>query len=224
MERRPGKYAVIFDMDGVLSDTQSLHSSIESEVLGAHGIVIEPKTIAARYSGVSDLAMFSELLAGHPEMGVSAEELSKQKWHQMELQIRGGIQAMPHVGALLHVLNAAGLRLAVASGSPCQFIETVLGEINFRHFFEVAVSSEEVPHGKPAPDVFLEVAKRLDISPSRCVVVEDGESGMVAAKAAGMACVGLVADTALECCADMKVTALNQINAAVISSLLAKYE
>ena len=83
-------------------------------------------------------------------------------------------------------LAAAGLRLALASSSNRELIDAVLRELGLTELFEVTVSSEEVGRGKPAPDVYLEAARRLGVAPARCAAVEDSASGIRAAHAAGM--------------------------------------
>ena len=83
-------------------------------------------------------------------------------------------------------LAEAGFRLALASSSNRELIDTVLRELGLTELFEVTVSSEEVARGKPAPDVYLEAAERLEVDPARCVAVEDSASGIRSAHAAGM--------------------------------------
>jgi HAD superfamily hydrolase (TIGR01509 family) len=83
-------------------------------------------------------------------------------------------------------LASAGYRLAVASSSNRELIDTVLRRLELTALFEVTVSSEEVSRGKPAPDVYLEAARRLGVDPARCVAVEDSASGIRSAHAAGM--------------------------------------
>jgi HAD superfamily hydrolase (TIGR01509 family) len=87
---------------------------------------------------------------------------------------------------------ALHLKLAVASSSNKAFIEHVLKQLNMTEYFQAIASSEEVPRGKPDPAIFLLAASRLGIDPSECVVIEDGVSGMIGAKRAGMGCIGLV--------------------------------
>jgi HAD superfamily hydrolase (TIGR01509 family) len=93
--------------------------------------------------------------------------------------IPGAIEAVRRVAD-------AGLRLAVASSSNRELIDAVLDRLSLTELFEVTVSSEEVARGKPAPDVYLEAASRLDVEPMRCVAIEDSASGIRAARAAGM--------------------------------------
>ncbi len=98
------------------------------------------------------------------------------------------ITLMPGVPAVPRALAARGYRLAVASSSALPVIEAVVGALQARALFGALVSGLDVPRGKPAPDIFLETARRLGVPPARCLVVEDSRNGMLAAKAAGMAC------------------------------------
>jgi HAD superfamily hydrolase (TIGR01509 family) len=92
------------------------------------------------------------------------------------------------VPAVIERLAAGAYRLAVASSSLPAIVEGRLQAVRVRHLFEVVVSSFEVPRGKPAPDVFLEAARRLGVAPEACLVVEDSAHGLLAATAAGMRC------------------------------------
>ena len=98
---------------------------------------------------------------------------------------------MPGVPDVPRALAARGLRLAVASSSSPVVIDATLTALGVRPLFQTTVSGVEVTRGKPAPDVFLEAAKRLGAAPDACVVVEDSERGVRAARAAGMRCVAI---------------------------------
>ena len=95
---------------------------------------------------------------------------------------------MPGVPEVLGELGARGYRMALASSAEPVVIATNLDALDLGRFFEAIVSGTEVARGKPAPDVFLETAKRLGLPAERCLVVEDSRNGLLAAKAAGMAC------------------------------------
>jgi HAD superfamily hydrolase (TIGR01509 family) len=96
------------------------------------------------------------------------------------------LPVVPGAPEAVRRLADTGLRLAVASSSNRELIDAVLRRLELSSCFEVTVSSEEVARGKPAPDVYLEAARRLDVDPSRCAAVEDSASGIRAAHAAGM--------------------------------------
>jgi len=101
------------------------------------------------------------------------------------------VTAMPGVPDVPKRLFVDGYPLAVASSSEPEVIAAVIQALGLRGLFRAVVSAEEVPHGKPAPDVFLEAARRLDVAPARCLVIEDSAAGVRAAKAAGMTCVAI---------------------------------
>jgi HAD superfamily hydrolase (TIGR01509 family) len=210
---------VIFDLDGVISDTQDMHSHVESEFLRSLGIEIHPDNITARFAGVGDKEMFSTIFA---EYGVDhpIEEISVQKWKMMEDQVqKHGIKPISHVVDLIESLYNSNFILAIASGSPRNFINQVMGALSLRKFFAVSVSSDEVERGKPAPDVFLEAARQANMDLSKCTIIEDGLSGMQAAAAAKISCVGLVKDKTKIYPADLLITSFNQLTVDMICQL-----
>jgi HAD superfamily hydrolase (TIGR01509 family) len=183
-----GPDAVIFDMDGVLIDSEPLWRRAEIarfEAVGLHlsdeacrqtmGFRID-ETVAYWYDRhpwpAADLAgMAGSIVDGVVEL-VEAE---------------GG--PLPGVEHAVRLCEKLGLRLAVASSSPPRLIAAVLGKLGIGHAFEVVRSAVDEPQGKPHPAVFLTTADRLAVDPVRCLVVEDSVNGMVAAVAARMRCV-----------------------------------
>ena len=182
--------AVIFDMDGVLSDTERLHVQSEERQLSRLGI--DPGVLAGgAYMGVSDREFFTAVFREH---GVVAdvEAAIAEKWKLMSECPDDGIAAVPGALALVERLHRRGVPLAVASSSPRPFIERVLRCLDVLDRFSVVMSGDEVARGKPEPDVFLAVARALGMAPAECVVIEDSRNGMIAARRAGMRCVALV--------------------------------
>ena len=182
--------AVIFDMDGVLSDTERLHVQSEERQLSRLGI--DPGVLAGgAYMGVSDREFFTAVFREH---GVVAdvEAAIAEKWKLMSECPDDAIAAVPGALALVERLHRRGVPLAVASSSPRPFIERVLRCLDVLDRFSVVMSGDEVARGKPEPDVFLAVARALGMAPVECVVVEDSRNGMIAARRAGMRCVALV--------------------------------
>lgn len=219
MNKAPLPQAIIFDLDGVISDTQRLHSESEVEALAQLGITCSAPQLALRYSGVPDRVMFAEILSAHGAPLRHVRELEEAKWRLLRAKISQGIPLMPHIGSVVSSLLKAGYRLAVASGAPTTFIRQVLSDPLISEAFEVAVSSDEVARGKPEPDVFLEAARRLNVLPCNCLVIEDGISGMQGARTAGMRCIGLVREVSGEWPADRLVTSLDQISVETITAL-----
>ena len=182
--------AVIFDMDGVLSDTERLHVQSEERQLSRLGI--DPGVLAGgAYMGVSDREFFTAVFREH---GVVAdvEAAIAEKWKLMSECPDDAIAAVPGALALVERLYRRGVPLAVASSSPRPFIERVLRCLDVLDRFSVVMSGDEVARGKPEPDVFLAVARALGMAPAECVVIEDSRNGMIAARRAGMRCVALV--------------------------------
>ena len=204
------KKAVIFDMDGVISDTQKYHTRAEMKILRRFGIYMKSKEIVERYSGVSDEYMFADIFDRH-KITVDVSIAVSEKWKLMEKILPKKIEAIPYVRDLIISLKEKGFKLAVASASPLKFIFYVLKALQMNEYFDVLVSSEEVRCGKPNPDIFLIAAERLQVNPQDIVVIEDGISGMIGAKRAGMPCIGLVEKMNTKYPAPILITNLNQL-------------
>ncbi len=178
--------AVIFDMDGVLVDSEPMHLDAMREVLRPYGV---PYTDQANeeFFGFTDLEVFRILRERHghlPDPG----ELARGRTQLLVRQTRERTVPMRGIPEVPRRLRALGYRLAVASSSAAAVIEATVEVLGLAPVFEALVSGLEVGRGKPAPDVFLETARRLALPPRDCLVVEDSRNGLLAAKAAGMAC------------------------------------
>ena len=121
-------------------------------------------------------------------ISAGVDELIAEQTSRLLAQIDGGTIPMLGVPSVIERLSAARYPLAVASSSLPAIVEGRLRAVGVRHLFGAVVSSFEVPRGKPAPDVFLEAARRLGVAPGACLVVEDSAHGLRGAKAAGMRC------------------------------------
>jgi len=183
--------AILFDMDGVISDTQKLHSQVESDILSRFGINLSPSEITFKYSGVKTKEFFKELLT---EKGVDfdLDNLMKEKWEKMATLAKISIDPIDGIYELLDLANNLNLKLAVASASEYDYAKEVLSYLNIFNRFKSIVTGNMVSRGKPEPDIFLLAANNININPLDCLVIEDGISGMTAASKANMACIGLV--------------------------------
>jgi len=179
--------AIIFDMDGVLADTEPLHAAAVVRTMAAHGVRYVPGH-ADNFFGLTDDEVFGRLRARYG-LQVDVRALSGQCVAEVVAAIAAGLAPLPGVPRVLETLRAGGYRLALASGSAAAVIEATLAALGIAGLFEVVVSGKEVRRGKPAPDVFLETARRLAMEPHSCLVVEDSGNGLAAARAAGMPCV-----------------------------------
>ena len=181
--------AVIFDMDGVIVDSEPLHEQAFLDVMRDLGYGHNHGIDFDAYVGRSDFELWEDFIAKN-KPPQSLEELMAMKRRRVTEVVKQLQPIFAGLPELLEVL-AARCRLALASGSERAFIETVLSLKNLRRFFPVIVSASEVEHGKPAPDVFLRTAGLLGVAPRNCWVVEDSKPGVMAALAAGMKVVAI---------------------------------
>ena len=176
--------AVVFDMDGVLVDTERLWDEVREALTEEWGGRYTPEAQEAMM-GMSSREWSRYL---HETVGLREppDVINREVVRRMLARYETDLPVVPGAVEAVHRLTDGGLRLAVASSSNRELIDAVLRRLGLTGLFEVTVSSEEVPRGKPAPDVYLEAALRLGVAPARCIAVEDSASGIRAAHAAGM--------------------------------------
>lgn len=186
------KVAVIFDMDGVLTDTTELHYQGWQRIADELGAPFD----RAGYEPLRGLGRMEslELLLG-PRAARFTDEQKKDLAARKNVDFLERVarltpaDLLPGARELLEALRARGVPIALASSS--RNAEAVIARLGIRAFFKVFVDANQVPRSKPDPAVFLEAANRLHVPPARCVVIEDAASGVAAALAAGMKVVGL---------------------------------
>jgi HAD superfamily hydrolase (TIGR01509 family) len=186
--------AVIFDFDGVITDSEILHYRAFNEVLARYGAELTKQDYYRTYLGLTDVDCY-RLLIEQGRLKTDPDEiedlvLQKNKVFEKLAQTEGHI--IEGVRDFLDLLAKNNIPMAICSGALLTEIELILEESNLRAFFEVVVSAEQVKHGKPSPEGFLLVLKKLNhnrkppIRASESVVVEDSHWGLRAAKAAKM--------------------------------------
>jgi beta-phosphoglucomutase len=177
--------AVIFDLDGVLVDSEPLHHCAANAVLAQDGH--PPLSVAeySRYLGQTDEDLWHELRALRGLARPHEHYLRRFDSHVLA-EYRQHATAAPGAVDLLDWLTACGLPLAVASSSRVQWVETCLDAIGLRRYFDRIVAGDMVTRGKPDPEIFLVAAHQLRAQPGRCVVFEDSPAGVTAASRAGM--------------------------------------
>jgi len=185
---------VIFDMDGLMVDSEPTHYEALSRVLAPFGIALSREE-NARYVGVPDVEAFADLVDRYSLPVPSATLVAEKRATYLEL-IGKRIVAQPGLYRLLDRLEADGYALAVASSSPIVEIELILGRLEVRERFHGSFSAEQVARGKPAPDLFLHAALQVGAQPAQCLVLEDAPSGVRAAKSAGMICFAVPSEAA----------------------------
>jgi HAD superfamily hydrolase (TIGR01509 family) len=181
--------AVIFDMDGVIVDSEPRHERALLEVLRDIGFGDTHGLRLADYVGRSDQDVWKAFIARHNPRQTLAELLARKRRRTVELLRR----ERPLFAGAIRLITRLSARypLAVASGSERAVVEAVLKLKNLRRFFAVVVTGSEIPRGKPAPDIFLRTAKLLKVKPAECWVIEDSKPGVAAALYAGMRVVAI---------------------------------
>jgi HAD superfamily hydrolase (TIGR01509 family) len=182
--------AFIFDMDGVIVDSELHWKSVEGYFLRE---LVPGWTEAdqSRAIGLSLDNLFSMLHDEYGYRGVKEEFLKTYHANARRIYTEE-VALLPGFESLLALLHENGVLLALASSSPRAWIDWMLDRFGLRRAFDVTVSAEEVGgEGKPSPAIYLHTASRLGVDPARCVVVEDSRNGVLSARAAGMYCIGL---------------------------------
>ncbi|MFI1470358.1 HAD family hydrolase [Streptomyces wuyuanensis] len=182
--------SVIFDLDGTLVDSEPNYYEAGRRVLAGYGVTDFTWEHHTRFIGIGTRETL-ERLSEEYGLGAPIEDLLAGKNRAYLELARAGTEVYPEMRKFVEMLDAAGVPMAVASGSSRAAIEAVLAGTGLDAFLTTLVSAEEVAHGKPRPDVFLEAARRLGTDPAHCVVVEDAPPGAAAAHAAGMRCIAV---------------------------------
>lgn len=188
--KRKGKRpfdALVFDMDGTLTDSEPLHLLAYQQVLVGFAVTFSEQQYD-QFTGATDKAIATWLVETH-WLPLPVDELIASKEAQFVELVRQQSVLRPGVERVLQQARSAGLTLAVASSAMKDSIEAVLTALNIRHYFTAIASGDEVKNSKPAPDVFKLAARRIKVRPARCLAFEDSRNGTLAAKAAGMRCV-----------------------------------
>ena len=182
--------AVIFDLDGTLVDSEPNYYEAGRQVLAEHGVPDFSWADHERYVGISTQETVARWKARYGLRASVPELLAAKNRRYLELA-RGGTRVYPEMRKFVELLAGEGVPMAVASGSSPEAIEAILAGTGLDVHLRTTVSADEVAHGKPAPDVFLEAARRLGAAPADCVVLEDAPPGAAAAHAAGMRCIAI---------------------------------
>lgn len=186
--------AVIFDMDGVLVDSQPYHFKADIDTMAEYGVIKDQKFYES-FAGTltADRMRTLKEMFG---LDVPVEEMTIKR-ENMILDIMGkdDIKPVSGIPEFLRSIKEKGLTTAVASSSDYKLINLILDRLKIAQYFDSVTSGSDVKRGKPSPDVFLLAAERIGIEPSECLVVEDSENGVKAAKAAGMKALGYINPT-----------------------------
>ncbi|MFB9277119.1 HAD family hydrolase [Cohnella cellulosilytica] len=183
--------AFIFDMDGVLIDSEPLHFAGDIDTMKHLGEEITQEELE-RFVGTTNPEMWAIIRAERGLSQTVEEIIAYQLAGKIKALEESAYEPIDGIPELLEELKRRGIPVGLASSSAREFILAVLAKFGIASYFSCVVSGEEVARGKPAPDVYLEAARQLGADPRGCVVLEDSRNGILAAKAAGMTCIGYV--------------------------------
>ncbi len=184
---------VLFDCDGVLVDSETLTTQVLCNNLKRHGLTLRPSQFASLFLGGTIFGIAERARAMGARLPPSwAEDVYQEVFDVLA----DHVEPIRGIHAVLDALDAAGIGYAIGSNGPHRKMEITLGRTGLMPRFKGRVySREDVPHPKPAPDVYLKAAADADVPPSRCCVIEDSPSGARAGQVAGMYCLGFAAET-----------------------------
>ncbi|MDE9612722.1 hexitol phosphatase HxpB [Citrobacter portucalensis] len=210
--------AAIFDMDGLLVDSEPLWDQAELDVIASLGVDISrrhelPDTLGLRIDMVVDL-----WFAQQPWNGPSRQEVTERIITRAIALVEETKPLLPGVREAVTLCKSQGIKVGLASASPLHMLEKVLTMFDLRDDFDALASAEKLPYSKPHPQVYLDCAAKLGIDPLNCVALEDSVNGMIASKAARMRSIVVPAhenqDDPRFVLADVKLTSLTELTAA----------
>ncbi|MCK5051986.1 MAG: HAD family phosphatase [Candidatus Cloacimonetes bacterium] len=184
--------AVIFDMDGVIIDSEPLYFHIQEELFNDLGFTVS-KSEYDTFIGAGMKLMWERLCSKHniqftvAELIIMNNEVIYNSFNNSD-----SLKTIDGFISFLTSIKVKGMKTAVASSTAKKIVNVILSKLGIIQEFDVVISSEEVLQGKPEPAIFLEAATRLNIDPGKCIVIEDSTNGVKAAAKAGMKCIGFL--------------------------------
>jgi HAD superfamily hydrolase (TIGR01509 family) len=181
---------VIFDMDGVIIDSEPIHFKMENEMFQELKIAI-PYEEHCSFVGTSSKNMW-QIIAEKYGLNTDPKELVKKQHalYMAYLVNAKDLRPIPGVKELIEDLYRNSFGLVLASSSYMEVIEVVLSRLNLSNYFMTKISGTELANSKPHPEIFIQSAKLANSQPRECIVIEDSQNGITSARAAGMKCIG----------------------------------
>jgi len=184
-----GLEAVIWDMDGVIADTAPYHFQAWRDVFQKRGIEFNLGDFRSQFGQRNDTIIRNAFKGNISPAAVDVIALEKEANYRQ--RVAPNVKPLPGAIELIRSLKNCGVKMALASSSPVENIQLVIGSLGIAEYFAATVWGREVAEGKPSPQGFLLAAKKLKVVPQNCVVMEDSVAGVAAAKRAGMKCVAV---------------------------------
>jgi len=216
MPSKPTMKSIIFDMDGVLVDSEPYHVEIEKRLFDRFKLNISDEE-HKDYMGKASDVMWSEIIR-NKNLPLNVDEMVELNYKESKAFFSGlsHIDPMPGAFEMLEELYVRSIPMAVASSSDNQTVDLIMDKSGLKKYFRHIVSSSLIGKSKPEPDIFLYTAKLLNTLPEKCIVVEDSTNGIKAAKAAKMFCVaykGLSSENQNHNLADEQITDFGELKA-----------
>jgi beta-phosphoglucomutase family hydrolase len=186
---RQSKKTILWDMDGVISDSYSFHFAAWRETFAKRSIEFTKEDFTGLFGARNDFIIGSIMGKQLPEKDVKSTVQEKEE--AFRRKATGRIKPFPGVVRLLNALKKGNFRLGLVSSAPTENIGLVLTELDLAGTFNCIVSGQEVSESKPSPQIYLLAAEKLQATPNDCVVIEDSPLGVKAAKTAGMKCLAV---------------------------------
>lgn len=183
--------SVLFDMDGVLIDSQPMHYEADVRTLQHFGITVTCRDVE-KYAGTTNIDRYTRFKNDYHLSEPVDVMVNYREKCIMDLIHTNDIAPISGIVQLLQSIRSCNLKTAVASSSSYNLIFAVLDKLKIKPYFDKVISGEDMPNGKPAPDIFLAAAKALHSSPDQCVVIEDSQNGVLAAYNAHMKVIGYI--------------------------------
>ena len=191
MQSTENPYALVFDMDGVLIHNTPAQAKAFQFLFRDLGLTTNAKKLLARLNGMPATTILQTVFKHEVEEKQLKEYASQREFLYRVLYWKDRKET-PGLTQFLVAARAAGFRIGLGTGSPTETIAFILDPLDLRRHFDVVVGKDDVPRGKPHPDTFAVVAKKLGVKPANCLVFEDAVLGEQAAYRAGMRCVAVL--------------------------------
>lgn len=215
--------AVIFDMDGVLVDSNPFHLQKWIDFLNEHRVEFNPDDLPEQILGKRNDAAF-RFFFGPKLSKEESRRLSEELEEKFRKAFRPHAKPLPGLTGLISACQRAGIPMAVASSAMAKNVEFVVDTLGFRPYFRCLVSGDEVLHAKPDPEIYFKTASKLGFEPRSCLAFEDSFVGVESAMRAGMKCVAIASTFPLEQLrrrADLAVRSFEEVTLERLSKLFA---
>ncbi len=181
--------AILFDFDGTLINSETLHFNALTDLLKPYGIYYPWDVYAERMAGKPSIYSLEDIIKEH-NLDISLQELLKEKQQLSYKNLRTSkTEFMPGALATLNYLKEKNITMALVTGSDRKMVEIVFEKTNLAPYFKTTVTASDVAQTKPHPESYIQCLKRLNLKPDNCIVIEDTLSGLTAAKDAGLTCI-----------------------------------